>query len=171
MAASSSSSWQGRQGSGFAAAPAAPQGPSIRVATLNLGVFDEGACASDKKWPLFRNKLDADLDLLISHGVQIICLQEVNQFWAKEIRSILPLWNVIQGGNKVLIAFRPQEWDEDIKMVSKPCFDTPVDAGNPHRWWRKYLEAGQWMCPEMRMCDFGKFTCLLRRSGFPHLNT
>ena len=168
MATSSSSSWQDP---GAAAAPAASQGPSIRVATLNIGVSDETACTSEKKFPLFRNKLFADLNFLIRHGVQIICLQEVNQFWARGIRSYLALWHVILGGNKVLVAWVSQEWDEDFKMVSKHCFHTLVDARNPHRCWRKYLEAGQWMCPEMRMCDFGKFTCLLRRSGFPHLNT
>ena len=49
------------------------------MATLNIGVSDETACISEKKYPVFAAKLVQDLNLFISHGVQIICLQEVNQ--------------------------------------------------------------------------------------------
>ena len=166
MASSSSSFWQDP-----AAAPAASQGPSIRVATLNIGVSHETACISEKKYSVFAAKLEQDLNTFISNGVQIICLQEVSEFWTREIRSILALWDVISGGNKVLIAYRSHEWDRDVQFQSKKCFNSMIDNNNPYRCWRKYLEAGQWMCPERRMCDFGKFTCHLRRSGFQHLNT
>ncbi len=64
-------------------APVAPQEPalsSIRIATYNLGVYQEVACTSKGKKTKFENKLAEDLQDFHANRVQVMCFQEVSDF-------------------------------------------------------------------------------------------
>ena len=54
---------------------------AISVATYNVGVRDHKALFSSKKFPKFLNKLNEDMGALVRHGIDVICVQELNMHW------------------------------------------------------------------------------------------
>ena len=77
--------------------PCASAGPSITVATLNIGVKEANSMSSKKKFPEFRASLSAAIGQLLAAGVEVICLQEINKVWRDEAKKLCPPnWYMVQ---------------------------------------------------------------------------
>ena len=93
MASSSSSSSSAR-----APALASAQGKntapprSLAIATYNVGVREARANTSKKQMPKFLAKLEADVKALVKYGCDVLCFQELNEFWRDHLDEMLPNW-------------------------------------------------------------------------------
>jgi len=104
-------------------APAAPQEPAlspIRIATYNLGVPQENAFTSTQKAREFEEKLNEDLAHFRHTNVQVICFQEGNDFWSKQISFLLTEWD-LHHARGVVIARKRTEW-RDVTAEIVPFF-------------------------------------------------
>ena len=80
----------------------------MRVVSFNIGAYDARAHTSKKKAPEFGAKLEGDLRKFVHSGTSILLLQEVNDYWYKEVTEIMgESWAYVRGSNgKTVTAVR-----------------------------------------------------------------
>ena len=122
--------------------PAGPQAVSNGVlATFNIGAFSDSSHTSSRAAPFFGQKLSQFMKDMMSAGVDIICLQEVNLFWHQELQLMIPpSWQFVRGEESRCNILDNSQRSFVIEQQECLCFPDLVDAQNPYRHWRRWLQ-------------------------------
>jgi hypothetical protein len=121
---------------------ASPQGVSSGVlATFNMGAYADFSHTSDRAARSFGEKLALFMKDMMNAGVDIICLQEVNLFWHQELKEMIsPRWQVARGEESRCNVLYDGHRFHAIEQQECSCVPDLVDAQNPYRHWRRWLQ-------------------------------
>ena len=126
---------------------APPQGnpgneiPGIRIAFMNLGGGSPTFNTRKAQQLIYQLTLIRAVRTLISSGMNVIVLTELNEFWFEFIRDKIPCWRFIHDGRTVSIGYDKATCILKDSGKRKIYEDDTSQSGNTQLGWRTYFAA------------------------------